>query len=550
MRLVLRNIIFSGVIFLAIALAAPTSASWLELYNQWPDTDGISPDYQALPQPVAQTGSFEQLSTPGLIEDARLRGAIDLETANLYLSYALSNDPRLPFEYQSDLPWDGTLSLLRLKKAVGMMEAGQERAFIETVLNDSCGTNVYSVQTDHFLIHYGAISGGLNITSYATSLEQSWQKQIVDFAWVAPPGGLYHVVISSLGYGLYGYVTSTAFVGDNPNSPWNDSDAMQSCMVLNNNYSYFGNPQKALDATTAHEFNHSIQFGIGALSGAKMPDDNFIEGGATWMEDEVFDGANDNYYYLWPVFSQCMGQYTSSPYPYWVVFRGMTERFGAGVSGGGEQVMQDFWELTSKGISGNLTALNSALNNQGTTLADAFHDLAVAVKFNRSCGGGYVAPYCLEEGPNYVSFAGDTPLNGFINTVGSGYNGQIMNNYAINWVSLPASGYYDVKLQNNASGGAIRGSLVCDTGGALIVEPLPQVVGAGQSTTFSGYSPAGCVKVVAVLTNQSQTAENPSSCTSHSYSLSTIQSESPTATPPPDAVLDHMIYVPLIIRTP
>jgi hypothetical protein len=70
-------------------------------------------------------------------------------------------------------------------------------------------------------------------------------------------------------------------------------------MVLNRDYSAFpGTPLAALQATAAHEFNHSLQFGYGAITGANSPDDSFVEGGASWMEDEVFDSSNDNYNYL------------------------------------------------------------------------------------------------------------------------------------------------------------------------------------------------------------------------------------------------------------
>ncbi len=76
----------------------------------------------------------------------------------------------------------------------------------------------------------------------------------------------------------------------------------------------------------------STEYGYGALSGSNVPDDNLIEGSSTWMEDEVFDSSNDNYNYLWPTFSMCMGEYTDSPYPYWITLRGLTERYGTGTA--------------------------------------------------------------------------------------------------------------------------------------------------------------------------------------------------------------------------
>ena len=102
-------------------------------------------------------------------------------------------------------------------------------------------------------------------------------------------------------------------------------------MVLNQNFGPFpGTPTNAMRATVAHEFNHSLQFGYGALTGYGSVDSVFVEGGATWMEDEVFDTSNDNYNYLWPSFTTPMGKYAKSPYPYWMVFRAMTEPFGTG----------------------------------------------------------------------------------------------------------------------------------------------------------------------------------------------------------------------------
>jgi hypothetical protein len=292
-------------------------------------------------------------------------------------------------------------------------------------------------------------------------------------------------------------------------------------MVLNRDYSAFpGTPQTALDATTGHEFNHSIQFGIGALTGLNAPDDAFTEGGASWMEDEVFDSANDNYNYLWPTFTMCMGEYTDSPYPYWITWRGLTERYGTGIASGGEQVMQDFWEGTSKNTGDNLSAMNAALVNKGTTLADAYHAYAIAAKFNKTCGGSYVYPYCFEEAAGYLSTGGPNAVHGSIAAVGGSYSGSVQDNYALNWIGLPTSGGpYTVTLQNTSAGGQLRGSVVCDTGSALNVTALPTVIGAGASTSLGSFNPSGCSSVVAVITNQSQTAANPTSCADRSYQL-------------------------------
>jgi hypothetical protein len=304
-------------------------------------------------------------------------------------------------------------------------------------------------------------------------------------------------------------------------------------MVLNRDYSSFpGTPKTALDATAAHEFNHAIQYGIGALNGLNLPDPVFIEAGATWVEDETFDDANDNYNYLWPMFSSCMGNYNYSPYSYWITFRGMLEPYGTGISGGGEDIMQTFWELTSQNVASNLSAMGQALALRGTTLANAYHNYAVAVKFNRPCRGGYVRPYCLEEGPEYVAAAGASNVHGTLRTVGSYYSGSLQDNFALNWVRLPENaGMYDITLRNTSGGGALRGSVVCDTGSSLRVHPLEDIVGSENAITLANFDSTGCTSVVIVLTNQAMTAENPSSCISRAYQILTTPRIVPTPIP-------------------
>jgi hypothetical protein len=498
------------------------------------------------------------LSTPELIEAAFVGGEIDRQTADLYLAYALANDDRLPNAYRGNVPWRGTMYLLRLQESLKMMKTGAIRNTIQKILSGSCSSSSGSmaniIDTEHFHIEYNTIGGGLTIDDYTASLETTWETEIDQFSWAAPPvytpnpapGDRYHVRIDNLGSSYYGYAAQNGahagWIGDNPNTSWNEGDAYASCIVLNQDYSGFpGTSRQALDATTAHEFNHSIQFGYGVLSGGNAAEAAFYEGSATWMEDEVFDTANDNYNYLWPHFDECMGEYNSSPYPYWITFRGLTEPYGTGTVDLGEQIMQDFWEILSQSSTNiQLTALNDALVNKGTTLAEAYHAYAIAVKFNKPCTGNYTYPYCLEEGPDYVANAGNTSVHGNIPTIGNTYTGSVQDNYALNWISLPTGGNpYAVTLQNTSTGGKLRGSVVCDTGSTLQVNPLPAVVNAGETAILSGVDPNGCHSVIAVITNESQTSPDPSSCALRSYRLSTVSNLAPTISNLPD----QFVYV-------
>jgi len=497
----------------------------------------IGPPTSAGPR---ERGPDRGLSTPQLIDRAVTEGRLDRATADLYLAYALGAERRLPHRFVSEVPWDGTLPLLHLRERVRRMPPGPARAEIQAVLvPGSCGSKSGGASTrtsTHFFIEYGVIQAGLTIDEYEASLEAAWSTEVDTFAWAAPPlvattptPNRYHVVISNLGPGLYGFVTTagtyTQLVGNNPNTAWNEGDAWATCMALNRNYSNFPSPpQASLDATTAHEFNHSIQFGYGAITGANAPDDVFVEGGATWMEDEVFDAANDNYFYLWPDFTVSMGDYAPSPYPYWVVFRTLSERYGAGTAGGGEQVMEDFWEAVSQsGPSIDLDAMDDALVTQGTTLADAYHDAAVALKFNVACTGGVAYPDCLEEGPAYVAAAGATVVDATIASIGGSVTRTLEDNYALNWISLPAAGPYSVTLQNNSSvGGQFRATVACLTASGMSRSALPSVVGPSSATTLSSFDPTACTSApVAVVTNQSQTAPNPNNSIARGYTIST-----------------------------
>jgi hypothetical protein len=492
-----------------------------------------------------------QAPTPELIERAEQGGQLDRSRADLYRAYALAAPERLPAAFRSTAPWDGTLTLLEVRRDLPRLREA-EREEIQALLapaapGPSCSSpsgsqaNVHT--TTHFHITYDGVDAGLTVAGYAASLERSWQKEVDSYGWAAPPvyaanpapGNRYHVRIDDLGAGLYGFVspagTHAGFVGNNAATAWDDVDAYASCMVLNRDYSDFpSTPQASLDSTTAHEFNHSIQFGMGGLAGANVPDDIYIEGGATWMEDEAYDYANDNYNYLWPVFEADMGEYVDSPYSYWITFRGLTERFGASKPGRGEDIFQRFWELTSKNLASNLQALDMALQQtKGITLAQAYHDYAVAVKINENCRKGFGRPWCLEEGRQYVNGdgvqtgAGETAVHGSISSVGGSFSGSIPDNYALNWVALPAGAmFYSLTLRNDSAGGNLRATLGCHQGSRFTIKQVTAGLGAGQSATVPVKWNQKCaVSQFIAITNVAQTAANPSASTARAYTVST-----------------------------
>lgn len=493
------------------------------------------------------------LATPQLLAQAVARGEITADERLLYLAYALYEPASLPAQFQSNVGWYGTAYVAEVQAYTAQAMAATTGALRQelnrlsrlaaTVCDNNDGTTTANSTNFHF--DYSSISGGLNINDYITSMETTFDIEVTQFGWAKPPlctggdtcsgstnpWGKYPVQIFTLGSGLYGYVmvgggNYTGFIGDNPNTTATETSALASCMVLNDNFSlFYEGAQNALDATTSHEFVHAIQYAYGD---ADVDEDNmWYESSAAYMEDEIFDNANSDYIYLWPEVSNCLGEWPNgsapsgiSEYSNFTFFRHVAEHNGGvGVAGGGEDVMQHFWENVGAGQPA-LTAYNNALVAEGTTLADAFHNYALAMRFSKDCGAGYAAPYCFEEGSAYASFVGSLPaVQGTIAAVPGSYNGTVKNNYAINWVDLPINSTYQVTLTNTAAGGQLRGSLLCDTGSTFNVAPFTAVVGAGAATTIGAFDATNCTNVVAVITNQEQTAGNPTSCTAQSYSL-------------------------------
>lgn len=135
--------------------------------------------------------------------------------------------------------------------------------------------------------------------------------------------------------GLYGYCAPD---GGRPDT--NDGRAAAFC-VLDNDYAqaqYGTAPLNSLRVTAAHEFFHAIQFAYDVYE-----DIWFMEGTATWVEDEAYDAINDNYQYLnySPIrYPRTAADYTPGLHRYgaFLFFKYAAERFRA------RDVIRQFWE--------------------------------------------------------------------------------------------------------------------------------------------------------------------------------------------------------------
>lgn len=494
-------------------------------------------------------------TTPELIDQALADGQISAEQRLLYLAYAVYEYSSLPVQFHSNAGWHGTATVQEVRSA--WQAANLEQITLPpaiyseldrllapadaTICDQEDGPNNDSSSAT-FYINYNVIHDPvLTLADYRQALDDTFAIEVTSYGWAKPPlctagtgtcpppDNKYPVQIANLGGGLYGYVTTDGdyggwIVGDNPNTTDVETDSTTSCMVLNDDYTNNGLGGLAgLQVTAAHEYVHAIQNGYGDPD--PREDSLWWESIAAYMEDEVLDASNDNYQYLWPLWSESLGAWPeANHYANWILYRYAAEHNGGtNLAGGGEDVIQDIWRGIAAGKWG-VVAFNDALaaKTSGATLADTFHKFAIASRFLMSCP--HSDPYCYEEANGYFSAAGGPANTGSIGAIPGSYNGSILDNYAINWVGLPTSGGpYNVTLSNTAAGGQLRASVVADPNGdgtgTLDVQALPTVVNAGESRSLC-YSPPGAPdSVVAVITNQAQSASDPVVANLDSYDL-------------------------------
>jgi len=530
--------------------------------------DGTHKEPRPGEEPVAEA----LLTTPQLIDRAVGAGRIGADEGWLKMAEALYAPQRLSDGYRSPSPWSGTHVLLALRSALaappGKGVSPDTRAAIDEMRTASlaaadnatrrCETfstpTADTRQTTNFHIEFNTVEGPLTIDDYANQLEAAYEREVTTFGWPGPVfngsgaapgiGNRIHVRIETLPTGLLGFATSDGVHagarGDNPNTPdVTETDADAACVVLNRNLNGSSTPPlPLLQSTVAHELNHVLQFGLGALRPTRQPDLSFVEGLSVFMEDEVFDDATLASRRPWPRFHQGLGEHGGQTdldiYNIWVVFRAMFERDGTTTAGGGEQRAEDFWRTVGKfGVAGRtdgrlmIEALSSALALRGgPTLPEAFHAYAIAVRFAKACGGGLSYPHCLEEGPQWLINKGPLPIHRTVGAVGAAaVTGTLEDDYSLNWVDLPVGASFDVTVRNTSAGGQLRTSAVCETNTALVIRQLPQVVGAGASSTLGGFDARNCQRATAVITNEANTQANPTASASRTYQVATVAAE-------------------------
>lgn len=179
--------------------------------------------------------------------------------------------------------------------------------------------------------------------------------------------------------GLYGYCDS-----DDPPSGHGPFDAPAYC-AFDNNYAEFPShtPLENLQVTAAHELFHAVQFAYDYYEDAW-----FMEATATWAEDELYDGVDDNLQYLdsSPLAQpgQSMDHFESRgfrQYGDWIFFRYLTEQDPA-AAGGMPTLVRQIWERADGSDAGpddySIQAVARVLASRGGRLASSWAQFAAA----------------------------------------------------------------------------------------------------------------------------------------------------------------------------
>ena len=179
--------------------------------------------------------------------------------------------------------------------------------------------------------------------------------------------------------GLYGYCTTDQ---DVPNGgPY---DAWAYC-VVDDDYAASEFPTNTalenLQVTVAHEYFHAVQFGYDIAE-----DSWLLEATAAWVEDEMYDGVNDNLQYLksspLSMPKVPMDSFGGSfHYGTWIFFRYLSERYTT-EEGGLPTVVRDIIRKTD-GSAGapdynSIQAVKAVLKTRGADFPDLFAKFAAA----------------------------------------------------------------------------------------------------------------------------------------------------------------------------
>jgi hypothetical protein len=313
--------------------------------------------------------------------------------------------------------------------------------------------STYDSPSGHFRIHY-AITGNdavyqplvdINpldgvpdyVNLCGTVLDSSWLVEVNQLGFTPPPSDSFYILLPGFknngGDGKYDvYLDNIASTGTAGYTAPETTQTLgsrrwTSYVVLRNDYSIYGGAfLELLRATAAHEFFHTIQFGLDVYEyeyyppdTARFPGDTltpfklaWLEMSAVWAEEQVYDNINDYQNFLpsflaFPWLSlktftySFQNQYSTGYHPYgsclWPIF--LSERFGT-------DIIRSIWNKCGQYTGDNVfndppgrkSATRDVLDGLGIGFEQAFREFTVWNFFTASrteSGFGY------SEGVNF-----------------------------------------------------------------------------------------------------------------------------------------------------
>jgi hypothetical protein len=240
------------------------------------------------------------------------------------------------------------------------------------------------VDTAHFRIHYVTSGAQASDPAYvdqvAQVFEEVYANEVDQQGWLPPASdgelggnGLIDVYLSELGEaGAYGFAAPD---DDNTCAP-DACDSFHGFMVMDNNYDgYPPDPTGALQATTAHEFNHLSHF---ATSFTAEP--WFYEATAVWQELVNYPAVDARSFYVdsmaalpeLPItdFVRETGGFSRS-YGLYVWSLWLADAFGP-------EVIIDTWNQAAAADGHSLDGYDAALRARGSSFSQQFIAFAAA----------------------------------------------------------------------------------------------------------------------------------------------------------------------------
>ena len=188
--------------------------------------------------------------------------------------------------------------------------------------------------------------------------------------------------------------------------------------------------------------------------------------------------------------------------------------------------MKYFWEQLSRNASTNTDAFKRAFQSVGASMAAAYHNAGIALRFDVACGGLTPEPYCLQEGPAYVDAAGPRADNATLSNPGDSDSlTTVANDFATQWVGLPAGSLSDVYpvsvTVDPGDVGLLMVSLVCLSGSDITVTDLGTAAVSSPVATTVDFDASGCDEATAVISNVRETSPSPASRTNTGFTIAT-----------------------------